>query len=64
MIGQRDTSRGRMDQLDYALGGLVKRAVDGEDIKLSQELLEVFDTTSVDSLLGLSGECLVIVCCR
>lgn len=39
----------------------MERAVDGEDVKLSQELLEVFDTSSLDGLLGLSGERLVVV---
>ena len=51
-----------MDQLDYALGGLVEGAVDGEDVELAEELLEVFDATGLDLLLGGSREGLVVVC--
>ena len=51
-----------MDKLDYALGGLVEGAVDGKDVELAEELLEVFDATGLDLLLGGSREGLVVVC--
>lgn len=53
---------GRINLLDYALSSLVERTVDSEDIQLTEELLEVFDSSSLDGGLSLSGERLVIVC--
>lgn len=42
----------------------MERSVDGDDVALSEEFLEVFDTTSVDLLLSFGREILVIVVCR
>jgi hypothetical protein len=33
----------------------VQGAVDGENVELTEELLEVFDSASVDGLLSLGG---------
>lgn len=53
---------GGKDALDDALGALVERAVDGQDVELAEELLEVLDAASLDGSLGLSRERLVVVC--
>lgn len=42
----------------------MKRSIDSDDVALSKELLEVFDSTSVDLLLSFGGQILVIVVCE
>ena len=44
-----------------AAGAFVQRAVDGDDVALRDELLEVLDAARTDLLLGLLGEASVVV---
>ena len=47
--------------VEQTAGLLVERAVDGDNVTLSEHLLEVLDTAAADLLLSLGGEWLVVV---
>lgn len=52
---------GNLLLVDEAAGLFVERSVDGQDVKLAKELLEVFNAAGADRLLSLLGHGLVIV---
>ena len=47
--------------IDEVSGTLVQRGIDGDDITLRDEILEIFYSGSIDCLLSLRGKTVVIV---